>query len=58
MRSNFATFYDVDPQYINYLKQIDTHIMNVEYANRNKFVYGVVLETSLLSILNLFLVAG
>jgi len=46
MRSNFATFYDVDPQYINYLKQIDPHIMNVEYANRNKFVYGVVLETS------------
>jgi len=46
MGNNFATFYDVNPEYIKYLKNYDPHVMNIEYANRNKFVYGVVLETS------------
>lgn len=46
MNSKFATFYDVDPEYIRFLQQSDRHVMNVMYANRNKFVYGVVLETN------------
>ncbi len=43
-------FYFVDEDYINYLKKYEiehrgfTTVPNVVYANRNKFLYGAVLE--------------
>ena len=36
-------FYDVDLQYINYLKTIDNHIPDIVYTSTNKFVCGIVL---------------
>ncbi len=44
------SFYYVEPDYINYLKKVEiekrgfTTVPNVEYANKNKFVYGVILK--------------
>ena len=35
-------FYDVDKDYIDYLKKIDRQIPNVSYESNNKFVCGVV----------------
>lgn len=43
-------FYYVNKEYVDYLKKYEidhrgyTCVPNVEYANRNKFVYGAVLE--------------
>lgn len=36
-------FYDVDKNYINFLKTIDSQIPNIEYEGNNKFVCGIVL---------------
>lgn len=36
-------FYDVDKNYINFLKTIDSQIPNFEYEGNNKFVCGIVL---------------
>ncbi len=44
------SFYYVDEDYINYLKEVEinsrgfTTVPNVRYANSSKFVYGVVLK--------------
>lgn len=35
-------FFDVDINYINYLKQYESKIPNIEYNNSNKFICGVV----------------
>lgn len=43
--SKHPSFYFVDKDYHEYLKKIDKHITNIEYANRIKFVYGLVFET-------------
>lgn len=46
------SFYYVDADYIQYLKEIEinergfTTVPNVEYANHNKFVYGIVMEVN------------
>lgn len=37
-------FYDVDKDYIKYLKQYDNRIPNVTYENKDKFVCGIVLH--------------
>lgn len=37
-------FYDVDKDYIDYLKTIDRQIPNVSYDSNNKFVCGVVFD--------------
>ena len=43
-------FYDVDPQYIKYLKQKEiekrgfTRVPDIEYKNEKKMVCGIVLE--------------
>ena len=37
-------FYEVDSNYINFLKTIDKQIPNIEYSSRNKFVCGIVLN--------------
>lgn len=39
-------FYDVDKNYINFLKTIDSQIPNIEYEGNNKFVCGIVLTIS------------
>lgn len=36
-------FYDIDKNYINFLKTIDSQIPNIEYEGNNKFVCGIVL---------------
>ena len=44
------SFYYVDSEYIQYLKDTEvnahgfTRVPNVDYANRKKFVYGVIME--------------
>ena len=38
------SFYDVDKDYIQFLKKYDRQVPNVEYDSNNKFVCGVVLE--------------
>ena len=40
-------FYNIDINYIKYLKQFDSKIPNIEYENHNKFVkfYFINLET-------------
>ncbi len=37
-------FYDIDKDYIKYLKTLDKQVPNIEYTSNNKFVCGVVLE--------------
>ena len=37
-------FYDVEENYINYLKTIDRQIPNIAYSTNNKFVCGIVLD--------------
>lgn len=37
-------FYDIDEEYINFLKTIDTQIPNIRYDTNNKFVCGIVLN--------------
>lgn len=37
-------FYDIDENYIQFLKTIDRQVPNVKYDSNNKFVCGVVLE--------------
>lgn len=39
-------FYDVDPNYANYLRQFDQRIPNIRYSSNNKFVCGIVLSVS------------
>ena len=37
-------FYDVNIEYINYLKKFEPKIPNISYENNDKFVCGVVME--------------
>lgn len=37
-------FYDVDENYINFLKKYDRQIPNIKYEGNNKFVCGIVLD--------------
>lgn len=37
-------FYDIDKDYISYLKTFDEKVPNIEYNSNNKFVCGIVLE--------------
>lgn len=37
-------FYDVNPNYINFLKQLDTKVPDISYDTNNKFVCGTVLN--------------
>lgn len=37
-------FYDIDKDYINFLKTLDKQVPNIEYNKNNKFVCGVVLN--------------
>lgn len=39
-------FYDIDPNYANYLRQFDRRIPNITYSSNNKFVCGIVLSVS------------
>ena len=41
---NVLKFYDIDKDYINFLKTIDKQVPNIEYASNNKFVCGIVLD--------------
>ena len=43
-RRNMLKFYDIDKNYINFLKTIDTQVPDIEYSSNNKFVCGIVLE--------------
>ena len=38
------SFYDIDLNYINFLKTIDKRIPNISYSNRDKFVCGIILQ--------------
>lgn len=37
-------FYEVNVDYVKYLKQFDSRIPNVEYQNRNKFLCGTLFK--------------
>lgn len=39
-------FYDIDPEYANYLRQYDQRVPNISYKTKNKFVCGIVLSIS------------
>lgn len=39
-------FYDVNEDYVNFLKTIDPKIPNIKYDTNNKFVCGVVLDVN------------
>lgn len=39
-------FYDIDKEYINYLKTFDKQVPNITYSSNNKFVCGIVLEVN------------
>ena len=39
-------FYDIDTDYIKFLKTIDHQVPNVKYNSNNKFVCGIVLEVN------------
>ena len=43
-RRKMLRFYDIDENYINFLKTIDKQVPNITYESNNKFVCGVVLE--------------
>lgn len=38
------SFYNIDVEYVNYLRQFDARVPYIKYADRNKFVCGVVLS--------------
>ena len=42
--SDKLAFYDVNPNYADYLKQFDNRIPNFNYSQNNKFVCGIVLS--------------
>lgn len=37
-------FYDIDTDYIKFLKTIDKQVPDIEYSSNNKFVCGIVLD--------------
>jgi len=37
-------FYDVDPAYVNYLRQFDCRVPNILYKQHDKFVCGIILS--------------
>lgn len=37
-------FYDIDKEYVKFLKTYDKQVPNIEYSTNNKFVCGVVLD--------------
>lgn len=37
-------FYDINKDYIKFLKTIDSQVPNIEYSTNNKFVCGIVLD--------------
>ena len=39
-------FYDINIDYIKFLKTIDNQVPNIEYKSNNKFVCGIVLEVN------------
>lgn len=39
-------FYDVDENYIDFLKQYDEQVPNIKYDSVNKFVCGIVLQVN------------
>lgn len=39
-------FYDINPEYVNYLRQFDNRIPNIVYEANNKFVCGIVLSVN------------
>ena len=43
-RITMLKFYDVEENYINYLKTIDRQIPDIAYSTNNKFVCGIVLD--------------
>ena len=43
-RMAMLKFYDVEENYINYLKTIDRQIPDITYTTNNKFVCGIVLD--------------
>jgi len=43
-RMAMLKFYDVEENYINYLKTIDRQIPDIAYTTNNKFVCGIVLD--------------
>lgn len=40
---NMINFYDVKPEYIDFLKKYDRQIPNITYSGNNKFMCGIVL---------------
>lgn len=38
------SFYDIDSNYVNWLKKFDKQVPNIEYSGNNKFLCGVVIE--------------
>lgn len=44
MKNNALKFYEVDNNYIQYLKQFEPKIPNFSYSQNNKFVCGIVLN--------------
>lgn len=45
-RGCMLKFYDIDKDYIKFLKTIDRQVPNIEYNSNNKFVCGIVLEVN------------
>ena len=39
-------FYDIDPNYTDFLQRYDTKVPNIRYDSNNKFVCGVVLDVN------------
>lgn len=39
-------FYDIDENYVNFLKTLDRQVPNIVYTSNNKFVCGIVLEVN------------
>ena len=37
-------FYDVDSEYVDFLKTIDSKVPNIKYDGNNKFVCGIVFK--------------
>lgn len=40
------SFYDIDPAYVTWLKQMDNQVPNITYHGNNKFLCGVVLNVN------------
>lgn len=47
-------FYDIDTNYIKFLKKIDKQVPDIKYTTTNKFVCGVVLDINGFNIMLLF----